>query len=477
MFDTTQAAARVRTSICILALSLAIASCATSPVPPSPSVSVPVTWHSEAARTENAENATVDWWRQAGSAELSDLIEQALHNNRDLHAAAARVLQARAITGEVDSERQVQLNGVAAASRGRSTVLDPRSSSVRAGLQANWEADLFGAKGLASRAVQFDSERAELARQGMETVIAAEVATVYFDSAILARRIRLGEQSLEKLRLATRIAGRQFNAGRLSRPDVVARESQQKTTQINQTTLESAFKQRLFQLSVLVGVPAGELNPRFAGIDDLRLPAPAAALPGELLERRPDVQQHLREVSAEAARVGVSQRELYPRLMFSWDDSLERARIDKSNATRDIALGYGLTLTLPILDGGRIRAQIQVSEARLKEAMAGYEKAMLEALSDAETVLVRQKSAAAILSLNEDSLKLSGENVQHAKRLFLAGQVDQSRVVDSELAALQAKDTHLQAQGAYWTAKVDVLRAFSGPVEPSSESTADSVSF
>ena len=477
MFDTTQAAARVRTSICILALSLAIASCATSPVSPCPSVSVPVTWHSEAARTENAGNATVAWWRQAGSAELSALIEQALHNNRDLHAAAARVLQARAITGEVDSERQLQLNGVAAASRGRSTVLDPRSTSVRAGLRASREADLFGAKGLASQAAQLDSERAELARQGMETVIAAEVATAYFDAAILDRRIRLGEQSLEKLRLETRIAGKQFAAGRLTRPDVVARESQQKTAQINQTTLESAFQQRLFQLSVLVGVAAGELNPRFTGIDDLRLPAPAAALPGELLERRPDVQQHLREVSAEAARVGVSQRELYPRLLFSWDDSLERARVDKSNATSGIALGYGLTLTLPILDGGRIRTQIQVSEARLKESMAAYEKAMLEALADAETVLVRQKSATTTLSLNDDSLKLSGENAQHAKRLFLAGQVDQSRVVDSELVALQAMDAYLQAQGAYWIAKVDVLRAFSGPLEPANKSVGGSVSF
>lgn len=464
MFGTTRAAPRVGTSICIFALSLAIASCATSPVPPSPSVSTPASWHSEVARAENAENAAAAWWRQSGSTELSDLIEQALHNNRDLHAAAARVLQARAITGEVDSERQLQLNGVSAASRGRSTVLDPRSTSVRAGLQASWKADLFGAKRLASQAAQLDSERAELARQGMETVIAAEVATAYFDAAILARRIRLGEQSLDKLRLATRIAGKQFGAGRLTRPDIVAREGQRKTAQIDQTNLESTFKLRLFQLSVLVGAAAGELNPRFTGIDDLRLPAPAAALPGELLERRPDVQQHLREVSAEAARVGVSQRELYPRLVFSWDDSLERARVDKNYATHGIALGYGLTLTLPILDGGRIRAQIQVSEARLKEAMAGYEKAMLEALADAETVLVRQNSAATTLSLSEDSLKLSGENAKHAKRLYLAGQVDQSRVVDSELAVLQAKAANLQARGAFWAANVDVLRAFSGPL-------------
>lgn len=477
MFDTRQPPALLRTSICILAFSLAASGCATSPVTPSPSVAVPAVWHSEAASTANQENATAAWWRHAGSAELSDLIEHALRNNRDLHAAAARVVQARAITGEVESERQLQLNGAATASRGRNTVLDPRSTRVQAGLQASWEADLFGAKGLASLAAQLDSERAELVRQAMETVIAAEVASAYFDAATLARRLRLSEQSLELLGLATRVAGKQLTAGRLSRPDVVLREVQQKNAHVDQANLESAFKQRLFQLSVLIGVPAGELNPEFTGIDDLHLPAPAAALPGELLERRPDVQQHLREVNAEAARVGVSQRELYPRLIFSWDNSFERARIDESSPIHGVALGYGLSLTLPILDGGRIRARIQVSEARLKEAMAGYEKAMLEALADAETVLVRQKSAAATFSLNEDLLKLSGENSRHVKRLFLAGQADQSRIVDSELAVLQAQDERLQAQGAYWTASVNVLRAFSGPVDAVNEVVANLVSF
>jgi len=474
MFDTTQITPTRRGTICFFALSLAMAGCATSPVPPSLSVAIPATWHSDAVPTGKQEDINAAWWRQAGSPELSELIEQALRNNRDLQSAAARVLQARALAGEVDGERQLQLNGVAAARRGRDTVLDPRSTSIRAGLQASWEADLFGAKGLASHAAQLDSERAELARQGMKAVVAAEVATAYLDAAILARRIRLGEQSLDKLDLATRIAGKQFEAGRLNRPEVLAHERQQKAAEIDLAGLESAFRQRLFQLSVLVGMPAGELNPQFPGLDGLHIPAAAAALPGELLERRPDVQQHLREVNAEAARVGVSRRELYPRLIFNWDNALERARIDESSATRGLALGYGVTLSLPILDGGRIRARIQVSEARLKEAMAGYEKAMLEALADAESVLVRQKSAEAALLLNEHSLGLSEEGVEHAKRLFVAGQADRSRVIESELTALQARDARLQALGAYWAKSVDVLRAFSGPVDADGERSSGS---
>lgn len=464
MFDTTHSFAAHRSRFAVLAMSLAIVGCATNAIAPSPSVAIPAAWHSEVLSTANQMTATAAWWKNAGSPELATLIEQALRDNRDLRAAAARVLQARAIAGTADSERQPQVNGTASASRGRETVLDPRSSHLRAGLQASWELDLFGAKALASQAAQLDAERAELARQGMETVIAAEVATAYLDAAILKERMNIAEQSLDKLSQATRVARSQFEAGRLARPEIVARERQYQAAQADLTQLESVFRLRLFQLSILVGVPAGEINPAFAGLENLRLAAPPGTLPGELLERRPDVQQHLRAVNAEAARVGMSRRELYPRIVFSWDNSQERAGIEGTSSTTGVALGYGVSLTLPILDGGRIRSRIEVSEATLEEAMAGYEKAMLDALADAETVLVRQKSAAGVLASNEESLQLSGENAAQARRLFQAGQADRGRTIDSDLSVLQAEDAQLQAKGAYWSASVDVLRAFSGSI-------------
>ena len=465
MSDTTRALSALRPLAGLLAVILAIGGCATNTVAPSPSLAIPATWNAAIDTPGKNENATAAWWRQAGSTELADLIEQALRNNRDLRAAAARVLQARALTGEVDSELQPQLNGVAAVRRGRDTLLDPRSTSVRAGLQASWEADLFGAKKLASQAAQLDSERAELARQGMETAISAEVATSYLDAAILARRVRLGELYLDKLDQATRIAGKQFDAGHLSRPEVLSRERQHKAALIEQANLESSLLQRMIQLGVLLGVPAGDIKPRFQELDRLTLPAPDFALPGELLERRPDVQQHLKAVNAEAARLGISRREIYPRLVFAWDNSLERARIDGDSPTRGVALGYGVTLTLPILDGGRIRSHIQVSEARLTEAMAGYEKAMLEALADAETVLLRQKAAAATLALSKDALTLAAQSTEKTTRQFHAGQADRSRIVDAELAELKMREAHQQALGSHWATSVDVLRAFSGPID------------
>lgn len=127
---------------------------------------------------------------------------------------------------------------------------------------------------------------------------------------------------------------------------------------------------------------------------NLRRPCLSAAqLPGELLERRPDVRGRAHALDAALARLGVARREIYPRLEIDWSARKERLAVAGSAASPQVALGYGVTLTLPLLDGGRIAANVTIHEAKALEAMAKYEKAVLAALADAETALARWAAA------------------------------------------------------------------------------------
>ena len=446
-----------------LLLATLLGACVETPTLPEPEVAVPERWQGEVTTSVPRESSE-SWWRDLGSEELDALIEQALRANRDLRIAAARLAQARALAGEVDGERLPQLSATASASRGREVTLDPKSDIRRAGFVASWEADVFGQKGLASHAARLDADGAELARQAVQTVVAAETAGAYIDAASLERRIALGRQRLGVLLLAVDVAQKQYVAGHASRVDIDRRRAAELAYRAEYQQLQSALRQRLLQLSVLLGATPGSVQPTYAGFETLRFDAPATSLPGELLERRPDVQRQARAVSAAAARVGVARLELYPRFVFSWANSRESAQIDEQDAATDIALGYGVSLSLPIFDGGRIRSRIVLSEARLDEAMAAYEKAMIEALADAQTVLVRQDAWRRSLR-DGASAVASGETlVADTRKLFAAGLADRGALIDGELALLQARDTLLQAQDACWLASVDVYRAFSGRI-------------
>ena len=173
----------------------------------------------------------------------------------------------------------------------------------------------------------------------------------------------------------------------------------------------------------------------------------------------------LRDVDAAAARVGVARLDLYPKFVFSWANASENAQIADQDAATNIALGYGISVALPIFDGGRIRSRIMVNEARLQEAMAVYEKTMLDALADAEAALLRAQVAVRAQDELEAAARAGASVADKTQRLFEAGLVDRPVVLDARQSALRAADALLQARVATWHAAVDVRRAFCTGIE------------
>lgn len=191
---------------------------------------------------------------------------------------------------------------------------------------------------------------------------------------------------------------------------------------------------------------------------------PPLLLPIELLERRPDVRGSARAVEAAIARLGVAKRDLYPRITLDWSGRKERLSSESSSASPATVIGYGVALSLPIFDGGRIRANIEIHEAKAQEAMLLYEKAMLSALADAETAVVQLASTHASVAELERAQTAGADAASKSERLFSAGLVDLNTVLDTRRSYLRARDGLMQGQAAQLAAAVAVRRAFAGKV-------------
>jgi multidrug efflux system outer membrane protein len=192
--------------------------------------------------------------------------------------------------------------------------------------------------------------------------------------------------------------------------------------------------------------------------------APAPLLPADLLERRPDVQRQARALDAALARVGVARREIYPRLQIAWAGARERLAAIGGSASPISVVGYGISLSLPILDGGRIRSNVEIQEARAQEAMAGYEQSMISALADAETSLVQWSASEASLRELLDAREAGDMAAQRAARMFAAGMADATAVLDTQREQLRVRDAVAQAEGQRWTSAVRLRRVFAGTV-------------
>ncbi|XAH22784.1 TolC family protein [Xylophilus sp. GW821-FHT01B05] len=404
------------------------------------------------------------WWRTFDSPELDVLVEAALNANQDLRVATARVAQARALVDGANAERLPQIGMSAGGSRGRESSADQKADLAYTGFRASWEVDYLGEKALGRAAAQGDAAAVELAQKAARIAIAAEVATEYFDISISLQREAAAAQALDILERQIVVAQRRFDAGQSTEIDVdrLRGAHAQEQAALRQLAGLRQVKQR--QLALLLGandLPSGVTFAAAASVPVMEAPA---LISMDLLERRPDVQRQAFAVEAAAARLGMAKRDIYPRIQLDWSGRKERLAAQGTTASPVIAIGYGISLSMPIFDGGRIRSNIAVHEARAQESMAAYEKAMLSALADADVAvkqfLSARESSASLVQAEKAHDRAAGQSL----RMFDAGLVDINTLLDTQRLAIKSRDALLQGTGAQWDAAVAVRRAFAGSV-------------
>jgi len=294
-------------------------------------------------------------------------------------------------------------------------------------------------------------------------VLAADVASSYFELRTLEQRLELLKQVIGIAQRQLEVSQRKQQAGIATALDTQRWHAELAQELATKAQLEGQYQLRLRQLSVLLGNP--QLPQLGAQNLSVNFPAsPASVLPAAMLERRPDVQRQARALDAALTRTGIAKAELYPSLQLSWLGSRERLTEKGSSAAPGVAIGYGLSLNLPILDGGRIRSNIALHDARAKEAMSEYEKAILGALVDADSRLSQWTATGATLEEWQNATTAAELVSRNAMRLYEAGASDISAVLDARRAHYRSRDALTQAIGARWEAAVALRRAFAGSI-------------
>jgi multidrug efflux system outer membrane protein len=198
----------------------------------------------------------------------------------------------------------------------------------------------------------------------------------------------------------------------------------------------------------------GALPPRPPGVPLL--------LPSELLARRPDLRRAERDVAAATARVGVARADLFPR--FSITGTFGRRSQDGSDLASTTSQFWSIVpgVRLPILSGGRIRANIQAQNARQEEAVHQFEQVVLSAVEDVETALLahgqelrRLDSLHASVDANRRALDLATDRYTSGLENFLS-------VLDAQRALYAAEDDQARSQTNAIVTLIAIYKALGG---------------
>ncbi len=443
-----------------------LAACATPAPSPSAPMGAPAAF---AQGTATEAQPVAEFWRAFGDADLDTLIKAALTANRDLRAAAARVVEAQAIERGTAGLGRPTLDVTAGADRTRyaeNSGQPGTRTSIRGGVGAAWEIDLLGRVANEQRFARANVEAADATRRGVQVSVAAEVARGYFELRGLQEQLRVTRLDLKTQRESLKLVDARLSVGRGTALDVERARVLVEGTAATVPQLETTLARTRMRLAVLTGVAPAALDARLAEHKPLPglPPTPLASIgsPQTLLQRRPDVAAAEQQLRGAQEQTGIARSRLWPSLTLSGSLGLNAGRVGDLGDAGSFVASLGANLLWAVLDNGQRRSQIDAADARREAAVALYEQAVLAALEDTEAALVTYTRAQE-RSAHLFAAAKAAENAQKiARARFDAGAIDFLAVLDAERELLLARDRLAQGQTGAAVSLVGVYRALAG---------------
>jgi len=191
-------------------------------------------------------------------------------------------------------------------------------------------------------------------------------------------------------------------------------------------------------------------------------PAIPAGLPGELLERRPDVATAERQLASANARIGVAKAAFFPVVRLTGSGGYLSGDIDNLFNWESRVWSIGPSVSLPIFAGGRNRAEYKRSKAAYQEAIAKFRQQILVAFGEVEDSLAGIHHLSNQAVAQNRAVTNSRRAADLATQRYRSGLVSYLEVVDASREALQAERGSAQLSGQRLVVAVQLIKALGG---------------
>jgi multidrug efflux system outer membrane protein len=412
--------------------------------------------------------ADVPWFDVFQDPMLQALIREALANNLDLRAAAARVEEARARAGIVKSFLYPQVDGVAQTTVGQASTAqggEDDDDNTRAngvfGFQLSWELDLFGRIRREHESALAFVLASDFGRRGVIVTLIGDVASNYFllreldlQLEIARRTLRLNDETV--LYFQNRLDGGVSNRLELDRIRALRSETAVAIPEIEQqiAVIEHA-------ISLLVGRPPGSIDRPALGTEEQLPPPIPPGLPASLLERRPDVLQAEQLLVAANADIGVAKARFFPTISltgFLGGVSGDLATLMGQGALWSSTLG----LFQPIYQGGRLRRDLEAAQARFDAALADYQRAALNGYREVANALITIQKLAEVRVERETGVAALVDASDLSRARYDSGLASYIEILTADQDRFEQELRLAQTRGAELRARAELYRTLGG---------------
>jgi len=412
-------------------------------------------------------NTGTRWWESFQSEELNTLIDEALTHSPTIQQAWARLAQAEAIAKQAGAARLPTLGYTGAAGASRDSIFETTTETYSLGLAASYEVDLWGRVKSQSQAAAFDREAS---REQLNTA-----------AITLASQTALRWTGIISQRLQTKVIHKQLEANitSLELIELRFRKSLANALEVLQQRQSVASTESLIPLADLreqllhheLAALLGRTDFHTLEIPDSNLPnigaLPGIGIPADVLANRPDVRAAGLALQSADWRVSAARADRLPAIRLTASGTYANA--DAADLFDNWFANLAGSLTGPIFNGGRRKAEVARTRAVVDERLATYRATVINAIKEVEDALVSEQKQHEYIALLDQRLTAANRSYEEAINRYRNGLIEYTTVL-LQLNTLQTLERdRVGAQYTLLQHRINLYRALGGKWEPQYE--------
>lgn len=414
------------------------------------------------------------WWRVYNDPQLNRWIGLAILGSPSLAMAAARVRDARAMAGVAESAESLQVQGTASLARhewpsdqfyGPGALADSHTWDNNASLGLSYAFDLWGRERNASEQALDLAHMSAAEQRQAQLELQENIVRAYIQFSLNFARLEIAQATLAQQQQMLELAQRRLKGGLGTHFEVSQAEAPLPEIHRQIDELEEAIALGRNQLAALAGKGPGDgatlQRPALALKTELTLPS---ALPAQLLGQRPDVVASQWRVAAQARGLDVAHANFYPNvdLVASLGYMATGGGMLEFLTGSKFSYKAGPALTLPIFDGGRLRAELGHASAGYDLAVAHYNQTLVTALQNVSDQLIRRASLDKQQVYAAESVASARKTYDIAMIAYQRGLTDYLNVLNAQTLLFRQQQVQQQVEAARLSAYAGLVVALGG---------------
>jgi multidrug efflux pump len=409
------------------------------------------------------------WWEIFGDTNLNALETQAVQANQKLKGAFARLEQSRDIARVARGQLLPQVNLDPSFYRERYSPNEQPSfgpltaNTFNTPLDFSYEVDIWGRVRRSFESSRADAQASLADYYNVLLTLQSDVAQNYFALRELDQEMAIVTGTIGLRNEQVRFVRSRYEGGIGSDLEIAQAETELATTEAD----EASLAKRRDELENAIAILTGCIPSDFHVEQDTNGWAPEppeipAGLPGDLLERRPDVARAERQLASANAKIGVAKAAFFPVVTLTGSAGYVSADTSSLFNWESRTWTFGPGVSLPIFAGGRNLANYRRSRAAHDEAVAAYRQQVLVAFGDVEDSLSDIRHLADQAAAQDRAVTSARRSADLAGERYRSGIVSYIEVVDANRDTLTAERTAIQLTGQRLTATVQLIKALGG---------------